>query len=342
MPRPPVLGLLSTLADETRGRILRVLEGHELTVNELCSVLHLPQSTVSRHLRLLSDGGWLQSRPEGTRRLYRVVAADLDRPARDLWLLTREHLAAANAEDERRLEDVLALRRRRSREFFACAGADWDRIRDDLFGRRLLSLGLVALAGEEWTVADLGCGTGTVAAAIAPYVGRVIAVDGSPEMLEAARARLATCSNVDLRRGDLESLPIDDRSVDAALLVLVLHHLPDPGRVLTEVGRILRPGAKLLVVDLLPHDRDDYRESMGHVWQGFSRDGLERWLVPAGLRPGAFRSLPADPEARGPELFVATAVAAAAPRPAEPGATGAQTEIEPSMTTHSRSRNAQR
>jgi ArsR family transcriptional regulator len=270
-------------------------------------VLHLQQSTVSRHLKLLSDGGWLQSRPEGTRRLYRVVPAELDEPARELWLLTRGHLASAAVADERRLQAVLAHRRRRSREFFASASADWDRIRDDLFGRRLLSLALVALAGEEWKVADLGCGTGTVAATLAPYVSRVIAVDGSPEMLEAARSRLAGLQNVDLRHGDLESLPLEDRSIDAATLVLVLHHLPDPARALAEAGRILKPGAKLLIVDLLPHDRSEYRESMGHVWQGFSRAELEPWLAAAGMRLARFQPLAGDPDAEGPELFVATA-----------------------------------
>lgn len=313
MERLPILDQLAALAEPTRARLLRVLEQKELTVAELCSVLQLPQSTVSRHLKVLADGGWVRFRPDGARRLYRLHDERLEPHARELWHLTREQVAATPAADEdaRRLRGVVEQRRNRSREFFAGAAEEWDRLRRELFGERALSTSLLGLLARDLVVADLGCGTGAVAAALAPFVRRVVAVDGSREMLAAARTRLAGRDNVELRHGELESLPLGAGEVHAATLILVLHHLPDPGRALSEVARIVRPGGKLLLLDMLPHDRDEYREAMGHVWLGFSEAEVRASFADAGLRFEAFVPLPPDPDAKGPGLFVATALAAA-------------------------------
>jgi len=315
--KPQILEQLAALADPTRCRLLLVLGRHELTVSELCQVLRLPQSTVSRHLKILSDGGWIQTRPEGTRRLYSLVPGDLDPAARDLWDLARGQVSTGGGarEDRRRLDAVLGERRRRSREFFATAAGRWDRLRDDLFGSRIYSLSMLGLLEDSWCVGDLGCGTGAVSEVLAPFVRRVIAVDGSSEMLEAAGERLADLDNVDLRSGDLEHLPIEDGSLDAATLILVLHHLPDPARVLAEVARTLRPGGRLLVVDMLSHDRQEYRSQMGHVWMGFAEGQLRRMLDAAGLTPTSFRPLPENPAARGPGLFAAAARSTVDPTP---------------------------
>ena len=308
--QPVILNQLSALADSLRSRLLLLLERHELTVTELCSVLQLPQSTVSRHLKTLADGGWVVSRPEGTRRLYRVPV-ELSPPADRLWSLTREEVArtAQAAQDARRVSAVLAQRRSRSREFFAAAADRWDQMRDDLFGPRFYLLGLIGLLNQDWTVADLGCGTGPVAEALAPAVGRVIAVDGSQEMLSAAGRRLSGHDNVELRQGELEALPIDDGQIDAATLILVLHHLPDAGKVVSEVVRVLRPGGKLLIVDMLPHNRQEYRQEMGHIWMGFTEEQILRLLENGGLTRARFHALPDEAAAGGPTLFAATAVA---------------------------------
>jgi len=311
MSRPAVLNHLSTLADPTRSRILLVLSRHELMVAEACSVLQLPQSTVSRHLRVLADDGWVHSRAEGTHRLYKIND-DLDLTARGLWRLAEDEIAATPAarQDLERLAPVLARRRTRSREFFATAAGQWDQLRDNLFGPRVHTLSLLGLLSDDWTVADLGCGTGAVTESLAPFVHRVIGVDGSEAMIETARERLQNFANVELRHGELETLPIGDNEVDTVTLILVLHHLPDPDKVLAEVARILRPGGKLLLVDMLPHDRHEYQQQMGHVWLGFSEPQIARLMTDAGLKSGAFRPLPADPAARGPTLFAATAAAA--------------------------------
>jgi ubiquinone/menaquinone biosynthesis C-methylase UbiE len=155
-------------------------------------------------------------------------------------------------------------------------------------------------------VGDLGCGTGQVSEALAPFVGRVVAVDESPEMLAAARGRLADREEVDLRRGSLEALPVEDAELDAAVVFLVLHYVVEPERALAEVARALKPGGRLLVVDMTPHDREEYRQSMGHVWPGFAAAQLGAWLEGAGFEAFRYTPLPADPEARGPTLFAAS------------------------------------
>src|SRR3990170_976925 len=282
---PAILDHLASLADTTRSRLLLLLDRHELTVSELCGIIQLPQSTVSRHLKALVDGGWITSRAEGTSRLYTMTRDDLDAARRRLWLLVREQVGptAAAAQDHRRLQAALAARRTTSQEFFSSSAGQWDRLRDELFGDRFQLAAFAALADAEWTVGDLGCGTGQLSAALAPFVARVVAVDASAAMLQAAKKRLNGFDNIDLRRGDLEALPIDDARLEAATLMLVLHHVPEPERALAEVARVLKPQGRAVIVDMLPHDRESYRQQMGHAWLGFSDEHVRRILTESGF-----------------------------------------------------------
>lgn len=300
---------LTVLGDATRSRILVLLERHELTVSELCAVLQLPQSTVSRHLKTLADGEWVTSRRDGTSRFYSTV--DPQEPAaRRLWQLLREQVTATSAADHdaRRARSVVARRQTASQRFFESAAGRWDKLRAELFGGASHLQALAGLLDDRWTVGDLGCGTGHLAGAVAPFVSRVIAVDRSAEMLQAARRRLRDFGNVDIRRGDLETLPIDDGALDAATLILVLHHTPDPAAVLGDAARVLRPGGRLLIADMLPHDREEYRQQMGHVWLGFADDQMRRLLGAAGFHNVRIVPLAPDHESKGPALFAATAV----------------------------------
>ena len=114
-------------------------------------------------------------------------------------------------------------------------------------------------------------------------------------------------SRLYIREGDLEGLPIRDGCLDATTLVLALHHQPEPGRVLAEARRVLRPGGRLLIVDMLPHDRDDYRRQMGHVWLGFSEQTIKKHLAAAGFEMGTIHSLSPEADAMGPALFATVA-----------------------------------
>jgi ArsR family transcriptional regulator len=300
---------LTALSDATRSRMLLVLERHELTVGEICAIMQLPQSTVSRHLKTLSDAGWVASRREGTSRFYTLALDDRNHATRRLWTLLRDQVSATSGADQdaRRLRGVLARRQTASQEFFSSAAGRWDRLRAELFGPASYLQALAGLLDGTWTVGDLGCGTGQATAALAPFVSRVIAVDRSGDMLQAARRRVRDFDNVDVRRGELETLPIEDDELQAATLLLVLHHVPEPAAVLREAARVLAPGGRLLICDMLPHDHEEYKQQMGHVWLGFEEDQIRKLLAAAGFRNARFAALAADPSAKGPALFVASA-----------------------------------
>jgi ubiquinone/menaquinone biosynthesis C-methylase UbiE/predicted transcriptional regulator len=301
---------LTALADATRSRMLVLLERHELTVGELCAVLQLPQSTVSRHLKTLSDAGWVSSRRDGTSRYYTLAIDERDEQGRRLWTLLRDQVRATRGADQdaRRLKTVLKTRQTKSQQFFEAVAAQWDRLRQDLYGRASHLHAVPALLDPHWVVGDLGCGTGELTATLAPFVARVIAVDRSEDMLEAAHRRVRDLPNVEVRKGELESLPIDEDSLDAATLVLVLHHLPDPAAAIREAAKALKPGGRLLLTDMLPHDREEYRQQMGHVWLGFAEEQVRRLCTGAGFRDVRIVPLPPDREAKGPALFVASAI----------------------------------
>ena len=168
---PAVVDQLSVLSDATRVRMLSVLEGRELTVSELCDVIQLPQSTVSRHLKTLLDGDWVNSRRDGTRRLYTLPLDDVDTSAKRLWQVVREQVttsAAAN-DDDRRLKQILARRKTQSEAFFSSAAGQWDRLREDLFGATSHLRALAGLLDCDLVVGDLGCGTGQVSQWLAPF-----------------------------------------------------------------------------------------------------------------------------------------------------------------------------
>src|SRR5688500_5909724 len=155
---------MAALADPIRCRILMPLERHELTVNEICSVLQRPQSTVSRHRKPLADDGWVMSRRDGTSRFYGMAMQELDPGAQRLWPLIREQVAGTNGaeQDERRLKTVLAKRRSKSEEFFASASGQWDHLRGELFGDGFHLHALLALIDAATTVGGGGCGAGQV------------------------------------------------------------------------------------------------------------------------------------------------------------------------------------
>jgi len=304
----PVAERLAALSEPVRLRLCRLLEREELSVGEVASVLQLPQSTVSRHLKVLSDGGWLLKRADGTATMYRLVLDDLDADARALWVAVREQLgdSAELREDLRRLDSVLDDRKADSSAFFGRVAGAWDDLRTQLFGSSFTAPALLALLPRDWVVADLGCGTGNAAEMLSGRVRRVIAVDASEVMLRAARKRLGNVRGVEFRQGPLEDVPLRDSTVDAAVCVLVLHHLSQPELAVAEMMRILRPGGRVLVVDMFEHDRKEYRQQMGHKHLGFSEPRVKAMLERAGFSRVRVDALPAWPDSKGPSLFVAT------------------------------------
>jgi ArsR family transcriptional regulator len=311
----PVTDHLAVLADQVRLRLLRILEREELSVGEVAKVLQMPQSTASRHLKILADDRWVFKRTEGTAAFYRVVLDDLPSPNRALWLAVREmtkspetgHESAEFEADARRLSAVLADRTSDALGYFGRVAGQWDDVRSGLFGGKFSPLALLHFLPRDWVVADLGCGTGNASELLAPLVQRVIAVDQSAPMLAAARKRLSGAKNVEFVRAELASLPLEDASVDACVCMLVLHHLESPESAMSEMRRVLRPGGRALIVDMVEHDRVEYRHAMGHRWLGFSSAKMLQHARGAGLMNARYQALEPDAQAKGPGLFALTA-----------------------------------
>lgn len=209
-------------------------------------------------------------------------------------------------EDLRRLESVLEDRKADSSSFFGRVAGAWDDLRTQLFGSSFTAPALLALLPRDWTVADLGCGTGNAAELLAGRVRKVVAIDASDVMLRAAKKRLGATKGVEFRQGPLERLPLKDASVDAAVCVLVLHHVDEPENATREMRRIVKPGGRVLVVDMFEHDRREYRHQMGHKHLGFSESRARAMLERVGLTRVRVDALSSWPDSKGPSLFVAT------------------------------------
>jgi ArsR family transcriptional regulator len=279
--------LYRLLGDEARLRLLRVLDKDRFNVKELTGILGLAQSGVSRHLGLLKDAELVVEDRDGAYSYYRLAPSLRDDRQGPLWpLLEAQFTSEANSgvlkADEARLQEVLRLRR----ENFEHVGPDTRDGRQLVPGRswaawsRALGLLLPPL-----DVADLGCGEGYLTVETARWAKHVIGVDRSPGVLARAKA-LATrkkCANITWKKGELEKLPIESQSVDVALLSQALHHATEPSQALDEAVRILRPGGRLLILDLRPHDETWVRDKLGDRWFGFSDEQLTRLLSRAGL-----------------------------------------------------------
>ncbi len=314
--------LFKAMADSTRRKILQLVAHHELSVSDLVDCLSQPQSTVSRHLKVLRNAALINDRRDGTTVLYAAPESDeprtsdrgddADRPiaSRLLEWIGEEPLPIPL---ERRLDRVLNQRRQHSTEFFARVVDRWDQMRLDAFGHTFHLEALTTLLPREWVVADIGTGTGYLLPALAASFRRDYAVDPVPRMLEVARARCDTSAlkNVIFRRGDLGGLPIKEKRIDLATAVLVLHHVPAPVEALGELARILKPEARLMIVEQKTHNIETFHERMQDRWWGFEPVKLARDVTAAGFECVHWRDLPADtPSSRSveaPELFVLTA-----------------------------------
>lgn len=291
--------LFRLLGDTGRLRLLRVLAGRHargpprgsragvdgrLNVTELTAVLGIAQSGVSRHLKLLKDAGLVVEERGGGFSYYRLAPALLDGGFGGLWTTLGAQFAAAAdtpeaRADEARLQEVVRLRK----ENFAFHGSDRGQfVPGRSWAAWSRALGLLL---PRVVVADLACGEGYLSIEAARWAKQVIGVDRSPDVLKRARAlaRRRGVTNIVWKQGDIERLPLEDRSVDVALLSQALHHAVEPSQALAEASRILRPGRHLLLLDLREHDQGWVRDRVGDRWLGFKDAELEQLLKRAGL-----------------------------------------------------------
>ena len=282
--------LFRLLADDVRIRLLRLVSSERLNVSELTAVLGIAQSGVSRHLGLLKDAGLVSEEKDGGYTYFRI--ADALRRGRDgfgpLWPLLESQFkalrqAAVGREDDTRLQEILRLRKE---NFDAHAGPD---------GRRSPQL----VPGKSWAawaralghllppleVADIGCGEGYLSIETARWAKHVIAVDRSADVLARAKELAARrrVRNIRWKRGEIERVPLPDESVDLALLSQALHHAVEPQQALLEAARIVRPGGRVLVLDLRAHQERWVAARLGDKWLGFDDEELKTMMGRAGL-----------------------------------------------------------
>jgi ubiquinone/menaquinone biosynthesis C-methylase UbiE len=276
---------LKALADPLRLRILAAVAEEELTVGEVQEVVESVQSSVSRNLAILREAGFVQDRKEGTS-VYFSARQPMLEPAREVFRSLQSRLADVPEvkRDQVRLAETKRRRLQRSRSYFESVAGDWERIRRSYFDDRVTSLAIEKLLPRNLTLADIGCGTGSLTFELARFADKVIGVDLSQEMLRRARAGAIerTLENVEFRQGDVLKLPLDAHSVDAAFCVMVLHFLPDPERAVSGLCRIVRPGGSVILVDLIEHKQEWMREQMAHRRLGFDRAAIEKWFHNAG------------------------------------------------------------
>jgi SAM-dependent methyltransferase len=278
-------GTLKLLSDPVRLRLCALLGRAELAVHELVAITGLQQSRVSNHLSRLKRAGFVRDRREGTWSFHSLAEASPTGPLTPALYAATIGPSLASDEGQRdalALAAVLDQRRSRSREAHDQLAPRWSEVGQE-FESGTLRAEVAALAfpcGPR--VADLGCGTGFLATWLAEHGGDVIAVDHSDGMLTAARER-AGAARVAFRRGELDALPLADAEVDAAFCNLVWHHLPDHERAAREMFRVVRPGGKVVVSDLLPHDREWMREAMGDLRLGLKPEQIVVALARAGF-----------------------------------------------------------
>lgn len=309
-------GLLKLLSDPTRLRILGLIEREELAVGELSRALSMTQSRVSNHLRLLREFGLISERHAGTSVYLRLAplrgATNGHAVVGRLWDTLSGELSGLpeHSADLVRLERVLAERRGGGAAFFDAKSREWDKIALDFETGQARERLASHLLPRGYQVADLGCGTGYLAQALLGQVARLICVDHSGGMLEQAEQRLGRApqgTEVELRQGRLDALPLADDEVDGCVAGLVLHHLPELDAALEEMRRIVRPGGSAVVLELAPHREAWMRERMGDhhlgldssdVLAAFRRTGFEEVV----LDPVRDHYQPHPPEGEPPSL----------------------------------------
>lgn len=278
--------IFHALGDRNRLRIALILSRGPLSVGEIASVLGLSQSNASHHLKQLSDAGIVRRRGE---RGWAFYGINPDEPVVSGLLKTitenREALSCSGA-DLRRLSALYHERQNRSREFFGALGEQWNLVRESLPSLDVYRDALVEMLGSPDTLLEIGVGAGHMIPFLTGVSGKVVGVDNSPEMLDAA-ARSARekglAARVDLRLGEAEHLPLGDGSVDAAIMHFMLHHAGNPGEALLEASRVIRGNGRLVLVEFTGHSSDSFRQRHGDLWPGFPPEEILVWCRDAGL-----------------------------------------------------------
>jgi ubiquinone/menaquinone biosynthesis C-methylase UbiE len=273
------INYFKALADETRIRLFNILLKHEMSVNDLVSLMGMGQSRISRHLKILTDSGIIQCRRDGIWAFFSVSKAGQEKKFVDAirFLFDEE---PEFSEDLKNAETVIADRKRKSKQFFNRIAHKWDDLKQQIIGDFDLNGAILKHVKKCAYAVDMGCGTGSLLHRLKDLATVAVGVDSSPQMLEQAR-RLFSDANgsVELRLGELEHLPVGDSQADFVIISMVLHHLPAPEKAIVEAGRILKNKGKLIIADFEKHQDEDMRDKYGDRWLGFSKKEIKTYLT---------------------------------------------------------------
>jgi ubiquinone/menaquinone biosynthesis C-methylase UbiE len=294
---------LKAAGEETRLRVLALLDEAELTVSDLTDILRQSQPRISRHLKLLVEAGLVERFREGTWAFFRLAehggGADVARA-----LIDRLDPGDQTVKrDHERLASVRQARATAAQAYFRAHAAEWDRIRKLHVADEAVEDAIRAALSDKpfRSLLDLGTGTGRMLEMFGPDIERGLGLDLSLDMLLLARDRLerAGLRNCSVRQGDIYDLPLANGSFDVVILHQVLHFLDDGARAIREAARVLRPGGRLLVVDFAPHEQEFLREQFAHRRLGFAPDTVMQWITASGLDPVMHKSLAPETGSEG-------------------------------------------
>ena len=279
-----ILDIFKALADEGRLRILRAIDQAELSVAELVQALEMPQSSVSRHLKPMREAGLVVARRDGTSVYYNRGPLFQDAAFAQILSERLREISVAHR-DAAAVDRMVEIRRRRSREFFDEVAGRYGTLTEPGGGWQALAAGL-AVGFSGMTVGDLGCGEGVLSLLLSRFAAKVVAYDQSEKMLSLVAEKATEQNSLDrleLRLGNLETLKLEEGEFDALFLSQSLHHTSNPEAVVLSAARGLKPGGRIIILDLVRHEHEWVREEWADQWLGFDPLETREWLSRAGL-----------------------------------------------------------
>jgi len=282
-----LVGVLKAAGEDTRLRLLALLADGDHSVKDLTEILKQSQPRVSRHLKLLADAGLIERNAEGAWAYY-GPAQDGEGAALARWLVARlDPDDPDRRRDIERQQAVRAGQQARAGEYFARVAESWDLLKRLHVPEEAVEAAVVsALGGRKVeTLIDLGTGTGRMLEVLRDFYGRGIGIDSSREMLAVARSRLASAgiANAQVRLGDIGDVDLNAGPADVIVIHQVMHYFDDPGRMLAQARRLLKPGGDMVIVDFAPHDLEFLRADHAHRRLGLSEAQMSAWAGAAGL-----------------------------------------------------------
>lgn len=300
----PSLKLFKVIADETRLKILVLLENSEFTVSEMVQILELHQSNISRHLNQLRDAELVTDRREGTLVFNRW--SDKLRQSQDIHSLLKEAWSQIPGMDSLQLKINTALdaRKGQTQKFFDEIAGEYHNLMAPGGGSEALLNGLSWCLNAEHAV-DIGCGEGELSMLLAQGCKQVTAIDLSPKMLNYVQGQATErgLSNIHTAEGDVDNLPLASESCDLVFMSQVLHHSPQPAKAIQELSRILQPQGRFVLIDLMQHDQEWMRDKLGDLWLGFEPEEVLRLVEDQNFEQIQFQKMSIE---NGLPLFLIT------------------------------------